>query len=173
MLAKIAALTILPALLVGSAVMNSSVMLVHVDNEDVSLTIPVPLALAQVALAFAPDEIKRIDVEDIAEFIPYLERIVAELETAPDGLFVEVEDGDDHVRVFKQDGMLKVRVEDGSDEKVTVRIPFAAMMAAVHAYDVEGEFFRTSRLVGALRAVPSGELVHVIDGDDEVHVSMW
>lgn len=174
MFLKAAALTFLPMVLVGSAVMNSSVMLVNVDNEDVSITVPVPLALAQIGLAFAPAEVKRIDVPEIAQYWPYVERIIIELREAPDGVFVEViDDGNEHVKVFKEDDLLKVEVQDGSREHVTVQIPFASMMAVVNAYDTEGEFFRTSRLVGALRAAPSGDLVRVVDGDEEVHIRMW
>lgn len=173
MLVKVAALTLLPVVLVGGAVLNSSIMLVTVHNDDVRLSIPVPLALAQIAVAFAPDEVKRIEVPELAQYIPYLEDIVAALQEAPDAVFVEVEDGNDHVRVYKEGDLLKVTVRESTDKQVTVQIPFVSMMAVVHAYDMEGKFFRTSRLVGALRAAPSGDLVHVIDGDDEVRIRMW
>lgn len=173
MLVKVAALTLLPVVLVGGAVLNSSIMLVTVHNDDVKLLIPVPLALAQIALAFCPDEVKRIEVPELAQYIPYLEDVVTALQEAPDAVFVEVEDGSDHVRVYKEGGLLKVTVRARTDEQVTVQIPFVSMMAVVHAYDTEGKFFRTSRLVGALRAAPSGDLVHVIDGDDEVRIRMW
>ena len=173
MFLKAAALTFLPMVLVGSAVMNSSVLLVNVDNEDISITVPVPLALAQMCLAFAPSEVKRVEVPEIAQYWPYVERIITELRNAPDGVFVEVIDDSDHVRVYKEDDLLKVSVEGGSGERVTVQIPFASMMAVVQAYDIEGEYFRTSRLVGALRAAPSGDLVHVVDGDEEVRIRMW
>ncbi len=173
MLIKVAALTLIPAALVGGVVMNASVMMVSVDNEDVTLTIPVPLALAQLCMAFAPEEVKYVEVPEFAEVAPYLERIVEELQNTPDGIFVEVRDGGDHVKVYKEGGLLKVWVEDRGDTMVTVAIPFESMMAVVNAYDMEGQYFRTSRLVGALRAAPSGDLVHVIDGDDEVRIRMW
>jgi len=173
MLMKVAALTLIPAALVGGVVMNSSVMMVSVDNEDVTLTVPVPLALAQLALAFAPQEVKRIEVPEIGKIMPHVRRVVEELQSSPDGIFVEVIDGSDHVKVFKEGGLLRVQVEDGDNEQVDVAIPFESMMAMVDAYDVEGGFFRTSRLVGALRAAPSGDLVHVIDDEDEVSIRMW
>jgi len=173
MLMKLAALTVVPVLLVGGAVMNASVLVVHVDSEDVSLTIPVPLALAQVAMAFVPAEAKRVEVPEFAEYAPYLERIVTAIQNSPDGLFVQVDDGDDHVRVAKEGGLLKILVNDADDEQVTVSLPLASLSRVLDAYDAEEGVFRTSRLVGALRAAPSGELVHVLDSDDEVRISIW
>jgi hypothetical protein len=41
------------------------------------------------------------------------------------------------------------------------------------AFDAETNTLRATRLVGALRAAPSSDLVHVIDGDEEVRIRMW
>ena len=63
MITKLAALTLLPMLLVGGAVMNASVLVVDVQEAGgTHIVVPVPLALAQLALAFAPAEIKRVDM---------------------------------------------------------------------------------------------------------------
>ena len=43
----------------------------------------------------------------------------------------------------------------------------------VDAYDPVTNKLRTTRIVGALRAAPSGDLVHVIDRDEEVRIRMW
>ena len=53
MVTKLAALALLPTVLVGGVVMNTSVLIVDVKDDDVHITVPVPLALAQVVLAFA------------------------------------------------------------------------------------------------------------------------
>jgi len=174
MLIKLAALTMLPVALVGGVVANSSIMIVEVDNDDVHIVIPVPLSLVQVAMAFAPDEAKYVQVEEIGEFLPYVERFVDELRAIPDDvMLVEVIDGGDHVRVYKEADALRVRVEERNGAQVNVRVPLASLAAMVDAYDTETGTLRTSRLVGALRAAPSGDLVHVIDGNEEVHIRMW
>jgi hypothetical protein len=174
MFIKLAALTMLPVALVGGVVANSSIMIVEVDNEDVHIVVPVPLSLVQVAMAFAPDEAKYVQVEEIGEFLPYLDRFVDELRAIPDEvMLVEVIDNNDHVRVFLEDDMLRVQVDEKNGAQVNVRVPLASLAAMVDAYDAETGTLRTARLVGALRAAPSGDLVHVVDGDDEVHIRMW
>ena len=174
MFIKLAALTMLPVALVGGVVANSSIMIVEVDNDDVHIVVPVPLSLVQVAAAFAPDEAKYVEVEEIGEFLPYLERFVDELRAIPDdAMLVEVIDRNDHVRVFKEDDLLRVQVDEKNGAKVNVRVPLASVAAMVDAYDTETGTLRTTRLIGALRAAPSGDLVHVVDGDEEVHIRMW
>ena len=174
-LTKLAALTVLPVALVGGVVANSSVMIVEVDADDVHIMIPVPLSLAQVAMAFAPDEAKYVQMEEIGEFLPYITTFVDELQAIPnDVMLVEVIDNSDHVRIYKEEGVLRVQVDEGEGgAKVNVRVPLASLAAMVDAFDADTNTLRTTRLVGALRAAPSGDLVHVIDGDEEVHIRMW
>ncbi|NKB88226.1 MAG: hypothetical protein GKS06_08405 [Acidobacteria bacterium] len=175
-LTKVAALTLLPVALMGGVVANSSIMLVEVDADDVHIMVPVPLSLAQVAVAFAPDEAKYVDVEEAGQYIPYLADFVDALRDVPENvMLVEVIDGDDHVQVFLEDDNLRVSVDEGHDRGATVnvRVPLASVAAMVDAYDADTNTLRTSRLVGALRAAPSGDLVHVIDGDEEVRIRMW
>ncbi|HJO03628.1 MAG TPA: hypothetical protein QGG47_06630 [Acidobacteriota bacterium] len=160
-------------LMVGGVVMNSSIMLVNVDTDDVRIVVPVPLSLVQVALAFAPDEAKYVHVPEIGQYLPYVDRIVEELQAVPDALLVEVKDGSDHVKIFKHGDVLRVEVDERGDEMVRVSVPLAALAAMVDAYDTETETVRTSRLIGALKAAPSGELVHVIDDEEEVRIRMW
>jgi hypothetical protein len=174
MLTKVAALALLPVALVGGVVANSSIMIVEVDTEDVRIMVPVPLSLAQMAMVFAPSEAKYVEIPEGAKYFPYLGRMVEELRNVPDGvMLVEVQDGGDHVQIFKEEDVLRIQVNDRTETHVNVRVPLATIAAMVDAYDTETETLRTSRVVGALRAAPSGDLVHVIDGDDEVHIRMW
>lgn len=174
MLIKLAALTMLPVALVGGVVANSSIMIVEVNNDDVHIVIPVPLSLVQVAMAFAPEEARYVQVEEIGEFLPYIARFVDELRAIPDDvMLVEVIDGGDHVRIYKEADVLRIQVDEANGARINVRVPLASLAAMVDAYDTETGTLRTSRLIGALRAAPSGDLVHVIDGDDEVHIRMW
>ena len=45
------------------------------------------------------------------------------IEECPDVTFVEVVDGDEHVKVFKQGRYLKVSVDDGDQFSVQVSLP--------------------------------------------------
>lgn len=176
MLTKLAAITVLPMLLVGGVVANSSIMIVQVSEgaDGMNIMVPVPLMLAQVATVFAPDEIKRHRLDSEAlQYMPYLARFVDELEALPDVTLVEVRDRDDHVKVSKSGDHLRVQVRDGRGAKVDVNIPMATVRGVVDAIDLETGTIHASRVVGALRAAPSGEFVNVVDGDDRVRIRMW
>jgi hypothetical protein len=200
MILKLAALSMLPMLMVGGVVMNSSILIVDVQEAGgTHIMVPVPLALAQMALAFAPQEIKYLGMDgtgpmshmvdsgdmeefrrmggfaEIGEYWPYLERMVDELNVMPDGILVEVVDRNDHVIVAKEGEYIRVSVDEGkaAGETVNVNIPLATITAMLDAYDQEGGYIRTSRLVSAMRAAPSGELVRVNDGGDKVSIRMW
>lgn len=171
---KIAVAVLVPALLVGGAAMNTSVLVVDVDAEDAPrMVFPVPLPVARAALAFAPDEARWIEAPDLAEHLPRVRRAIAALGDAPDGVLVEVEDGEEHVRVSKQGDVLRVRVTDGPGTDVDVDVPIASAGAALGAYDRERGSFRAAGLLAALGSVPDGDLVRVLDDSDEVQVSMW
>lgn len=171
---KLAAVAIVPALLLGGAVANTSVLVVDVQTPDSpNLVIPVPLPLARAGLAFAPDEARRVEVPELAVHLPAAKRAVASLREAPDGVLVEFHDRDEHVRITKEDDLLRVHVIDGPRTEVDVSFPLAAAEEALRAYDIEGRSFDTSDLVAALGTAPGGELVHVLDGDDEVSIRMW
>lgn len=176
MLSKLAAVTVLPMLLVGGVVANSSIMLVqvHEPHEGLNITVPVPLALAQLATVFAPDELKRLELpREAVQYLPYLSRFVDELEQLPDVLLVEVEDRSDHVKIYKREGVLRVEVREDRGATVDVNIPLATVRGIVDAIDVDTRTLHASRVVGALRAAPSGEFVNVVDGEERVRIRMW
>lgn len=170
---KVAAAILLPVFLVGGAVMNAGVMVVDVhDSDGTRIVVPVPVALAQAALIFAPDEARNIEAPEADEYLPYAQRFVEELREAPDGVYVEVDEDDEHVRVSKEGDVLRVRVISGSDESVDVNLPLSSARAMLESYDADTRTFRASGLVSALTAAPSGKLVHVLDGGDEVEIRM-
>lgn len=176
MLTKLAAVTLLPVLLMGGVVANSSIMLVQVSDgaEGFNLTVPVPLALAQIATAFAPAEFKRIELPyEAMHFLPQVDRFIDELEAMPDVLMVEVQDGADHVKVYKSEGTIKVEVRDAHGARVDVKVPLSMARGVLAAIDTDTGMVHASRLVSALRAAPSGDFVNVVDGDDRVRVRMW
>lgn len=137
--------------------------------DGMRIIVPVPLSLARLALNFAPAEAKYVQVPEIAEYLPYAERIVAELRNAPDGLLVSVEERSQSVRVEKVGDTLAVHVEDGA-EVVDVQVPLDAVLDIVRAYDGEG--FDTRDLVRAVGRA-RGNVVHVKTDDEEIKVWVW
>ena len=173
MLAKFAALILVPLLLVGGVVANAQILLVQVHDQDLRLAVPVPLGLLQLALAFAPAELRQVHAPEFAPFAGQAARLLDGLANLPDVVLVEIRETDERVRVAKRSDLLEVAVADGDEESVTINLPIGALAGVLTAYDADAGTFRTSRLVAALRAAPSGPLVRVLDGDEEVSIRVW
>lgn len=162
-------------LIFAGAAMNTSVLTVDVETADAPrMVIPVPVPVAQAALVFAPDEAKRVEVPELARYLPHVQRALGALREAPDARLVGVRDRGDHVEISKEDDRLRIRVREAGDgARVDVDVPLAAAEAALRAYDRESGTFDTGELVSVLRSAPRGNLVHVLDGTDEVTIEVW
>jgi hypothetical protein len=137
------------------------------------ILVPVPLALAQAALAVAPavaptDKL-RIPDREALEHMGLAREVLEALAAAPDGELVRVEERDELVVIAKEGRNLKVRVTGGKED-VSVNVPFALALEALP--DEDGRI-RTVALAGALSAVRFTDLVDVKDGDDHVRVWVW
>jgi hypothetical protein len=171
---KIALVALLPLMVAGWTLTQRSLVLVNVQEAGGHrIVVPVPLALAQGALIFAPDEARFLEAPEMDRYLPHAERVVDALRQAGDAVYVEVTDGDEHVRVSREDDVLRVRVREGSGTEVDAQLSFASARAVLRAYDRETGRFETSKLVSALQSMPRGEVVHVLDGSDQVSIRMW
>jgi len=137
--------------------------------DGMHIIVPVPLALARLALNFAPGEAKYVHVPEIAEYLPYAAAVVEELRRAPDGLLVSVEERNERVRIEKVGDALEVHVTDG-DEVVDVTVPLDAVIDIVRAYDGQG--FDTRDLIRAVGRA-HGDLAHIKADDAEIKVWVW
>lgn len=103
-------------------------------GQDFSMT--VPASLVRAALTFAPTmHGTEIDaaMDEVRPHWPLVRAACAQLRDIPDGVLVEVKEGDGgHVVVAKQDGDLVIRVQDGGG-RVRVRVPAATLEDAVEA----------------------------------------
>lgn len=165
---------LLVSLAVGAAVLNTSVLLVDVEEAggpDVVLPVPVPLARA--GLALAPQSAARIEAPGLAGHLPRAGRILEALRDAPDGLFVEVDGPDEHVAVSKDGDVLRIRVTEGERTAAEVNLPLGSVEAALRTYDAADGSFRTAGLVAAIGEGEEGPLVHVRDGRSEVELRVW
>lgn len=174
MFTKLAALALaVPA--AGTAVLLSAdYVIVDVREHGKSglhLTVPVPISLVQTALAFAPDDARRVELPpEASQRLAVARNLVDELRRQPDFELVRVDEADEHVVVRKVGDALEVDVDGRRGEDVHVRLPLQA--AAEVLSQVDGRRLRTSAVLDALRHA-KGELVHVADGDTEVRVRVW
>jgi hypothetical protein len=165
----VAGLLVVPAVFLG-LLLSADYAVVDVRQGDgMRLIVPVPLALARLALSFAPPEARYVHVPEVADYLPHAERIVAELRGVDDGLLVSVEDRDQTVRIEKVGDALQIFVDEG-DSVVDVSVPLDAVIDMLRAYDGRG--FDTRDLVRAVGRA-DGDLVHVRDRDQEVKIWVW
>lgn len=171
---KIALVALLPLMVAGWTLTHRSLVLVDVHAADETrVVVPVPLALARGAMLFVPEEAELVAAPELAEYLPHAERAVDALREAGDGVYVDVTDGDEHVRVSREGDVLHVRVREGEETTVDARVSFGTVAAVLRAYDREAGGFEASDLVSALRSMPRGEVVRVLDGPDQVSIRMW
>lgn len=158
-------------LLGGGLLLHDGVVVVDVrEAEGGRVVVPVPVAGARAALAFAPDEVKRIEAREAGRFVPRLPRVVDALRGSPDAALVEVHDGPDTVTVRKAGDALSVRAVDGGGSTAEVLLPLEAIASVARAYDAGEGRFRTGELVAALGHAPRGDIVDVVDGDQRVRI---
>ncbi len=109
----------------GVAVHQYGTVVVRVEERGPaghSFTIPVPLALARLAVSFVPVEELRAEAAELRLASRLAAVVTEELSQYPDTVLVQVESPDESVLVYTADGELCVDV-DTSDERVTVRVP--------------------------------------------------
>lgn len=110
---------------------------VHVGVDEFTengthLHLVVPAVLAPLAATCIPERHLHQVREQAGPYLPMLRQAIYELSKLPDSDFVEVKDGDQHVRVAKAGGGLKVEVHS-PEENVDVWVPLRA------AYDTVWE----------------------------------
>lgn len=153
---------------------RTSVLVVEVTPEEgPRIVIPVPYALLRAGLALAPRDIRQMAIPELAAHADDFEKVVAVLQEAPDGVFIQIESPAEQVTVSKGAGAIQVAVLDGDDTRVHAALPLALLASASHAFDQETGTLRTGALVRALRDTPRGPLVHVMDGGTEVQIRAW
>ena len=137
------------------------------------IVVPVPLVMAQAALALAPtfasaDQLKVPDNEGL-KHVGLAREVLEALAAAPDGELVRVEEEDELVVVEKKGRSLRVTVK-GRDEDVSVNVPLHLALQALP--DSHGRI-HTAALASALGGVRFTDLVNVKNGDDQVRVWVW
>jgi hypothetical protein len=174
-MAKLAVILAIPIALLAT-VASLGVLVVDVREggpDGHRILVPVPLVLAQAALAvapaFAPVDELRIPHKEALRHMGVAREVLQALADAPDGELVRVEERDELVVVAKEGRTLRVQVS-GHRENVSVNVP---LHLALQALPGEDGRIPTAALAGALSAVRFTDLVDVQDGDDHVRIWVW
>jgi hypothetical protein len=86
----------------------------------------VPAAAVPMAMHFVPKEHLREASSHAAEYMPLVQIVTAELRRYPNTTFVEVQDGNDHVRVATVGSKLQIDVVN-EEENVHVAVPLSTV----------------------------------------------
>ena len=169
---KIAAVALasFSTLTVGVAATSSWVVVDVKTADGPRIILPVPLVAARAALAMAPEEARRVEVPEMAEYSELAARIIDELREAPDGVLVEVKDRDDDVLIEKVGDEIHIDVAS-DDEDVSVQVPLDAIAEVLESYD--GREVDAAQILRALGSISRSDLVHVKTAEEEVKIWVW
>ena len=91
----------------------------------------VPAAAVPMAMHFVPKQHLREASQHASEYMPLVEVVTSELRKYPDTIFVDVEDGKDHVRVSTVGTRLRIDVVN-DEENVHVAVPLSTVSDVAH-----------------------------------------
>ncbi|UCF39149.1 MAG: hypothetical protein JSU96_10045 [Acidobacteriota bacterium] len=113
------------------ALLQGGVATVYVENEEVDLWIPVPMAAVELAVRFVPEKELAGARRDIEPYKELITLALNELISCPDVVLVEVEAPGESVLVKKEGGNLIVDVQ--GTETVRVKIPLDSAQRIIDA----------------------------------------
>jgi hypothetical protein len=132
------------------------------------LVIPIPLLIAETAVAFVPKHELRVPPEAIRH-LPVAREVLQALAESPDAEFVRVEEKDEQVSVSKAGDLLHVLVHGRDGEEVSVNVPLSAVRDLLH----EDGTFDPADAVRLIRLSRFTNLVEVRQGDEHVKITVW
>lgn len=147
---------------------------VHVRIEEADTTkasINVPVSMIDAVLqsrgkdGFDADDLELGSEGDLG--VDDLRRMWKEARDAGDADFVDVRDGDEHVRVYKRDGRLHVKVDEDGKEKVRVDLPASVVDALLGGEGRRLDFQAAARALGD---AGQQEVVRIDDGASRVRI---
>ena len=115
--------------LAGAYTMREGVIRIDVDefrSGGSHVHMWVPAAAVPMVMHLVPDKHWRHASDHAREAMPILRAVVSELKRYPDSEFVQVDDGDQHVRVRTIGGRLQIDI-DAPNEKVHVLCPLSTI----------------------------------------------
>jgi hypothetical protein len=147
-------------------------------EDGAKVSVNLPISLVQVFADIAEKEIEKelsgqgshidldIDRHDIE--IADIRRAWTELSNAGDAEFVEVEEGDEYVKISRTGNTILIEFDDtDGDESGRVEVPVSVVDALLAG---EGERLNVRAAIDEMIASSSGEIVFVEDGDTTVRI---
>jgi hypothetical protein len=164
------AILIALVLLIGYVV-QAGFAVVHVKTPDARVWVPVPLAFGHLA-GYLLDIPLKTDgkFQEVWQYRDAAAEILRQLPGLPDADLVQVDSGQEHVRIFKRGDALFVQV-DTPREKVNVRLPMQTVEQLADA--LEKPNANLGDLVACLDSKSSGDVVYVKTDSEEVRISVW
>jgi hypothetical protein len=134
LLAKLGIGVLGTAVVTGAALSSEGFIHVNVNEKAADghhINLIVPAALVPVTLKFVPRQNLAEAAQNIRANMALIDAALPALEQCPDGVFVEVTEPGEHVRVAKVGSSIVIDVKD-SDETVHVSVPLRAAESAIH-----------------------------------------
>jgi hypothetical protein len=170
------ALVLLPSSLLRAESPWIHVQVREHDGNRAKVNVNLPLSVVQVAMAAAPEKIisdGHIHIDHHGRHhlsISDLRRIWQELRDSGEAHFVEVEDDQEKVNVFREGDTIRIEIEDLDDdpdrETVNVKVPIAVVDAL---FSGEGDELNIGDALDLLKD-QRGEIVRVEGGDADVRI---
>ncbi len=111
----------------GVYIVSGGIAVCEVDTPEISLTVPVPMRLADIGLAIAMHAMPRHELEQLREevdrFVPLIEAALEGVADVPDGtVLVRVKTAEEDVYIARERGKLVIDV-DSPDATVHIKVP--------------------------------------------------
>ncbi len=170
-------------LAVGATAQAQTAGWIHIrvmEDEGTSVNVNLPMSLISVAMELAQKHAFDGDMDFGDEFdghvrfghgndfeVEDIRRMWAELRDAGDADYVQVQDGDENVNIYRRGDIVYIEVDKDGEDKVRLQVPFSVVDVLL---DGEGNELN---LVGALEEMASsnnGEILQVNDGDTTVRI---
>lgn len=109
------------------AAAQAGVATVRIHNEDVTLFLPVPMVLADVALSLAPEKELARARRELAPYRGLVQAALQSLAECPNAVFVDIQAPGESVLISKEGGDLRVEIRSLHNGDVEVRVPLRAV----------------------------------------------
>ncbi len=168
---------------IGATAQAQTAGWIHVrvtEDEGTSVNVNLPMSLISVAMELAQKHAFDGDMDFGDEFdghvrfghgndfeVEDVRRMWAELRDAGDADYVQVEDGDENVNIYRRDDTVYIEVDEDGEDKIRLQVPFSVVDVLL-----EGDGDEIN-LVGALEEMASannGEILQVNDGETTVRI---
>ena len=109
------------------AVLNAGVGSIHINSDDVTMRLPVPVLAADLALYLTPADVVRGIREDLSPWKDLILSSVHELAECPDATFVEIDTNNERILIKKNGTDLIVDVDSQAEGKIYVELPIRSV----------------------------------------------